>query len=195
MLQTVRNVGSEEPAIRISQEVVDRVAFRDRTHRLEGVDVVVSGRNTEFRVKEALSDEHQSRGDDELAGLRSNEQTAFVGPTRNLNHCRLKRSLVEVRSGQTVAVNTARDERVVGIAERHPVTAGHTGSKRVVQHCSSLDLLRVRHRPRQTLGIALAERIVQIVLYRLFRDGEAESNRLVVVTSRPSFLRIVIRNG
>ena len=195
MLQAIRNIGSEEPAVRVGQVVVDRIAFRNRTHRLEGVDVVVSGRNTEFRVKKTLGDKHQRRGHDELTGLRSNEQTTFVSPTSDLNDGGLKRSFVEIRRSQTVAVDAARNERMVRIAERHAVTTGHTGSESAVQDRSSLDLLRVRHSSGKALGVALAKRVVQIVLNSFFRDGETESNRLVVITSRPSFLRIIVRNG
>ncbi len=38
MLQTVRHVRGQEPSVRVGQEVVDGVAFRDRTVVLDGVD-------------------------------------------------------------------------------------------------------------------------------------------------------------
>ena len=48
VLQSVGYIGGEEPAVRVGQEVVDRVAFWDRTVVLDGVYVVVVSADTEF---------------------------------------------------------------------------------------------------------------------------------------------------
>ena len=69
--------------------------------------------------------------------------------------------------------------------------AGETG----VQDGSSFDLLGVRHSPGEGLGVTSREAVVQVVFHCLFGNGEAHSDSLVVVTSGPCFLRIVIRDG
>ena len=77
----------------------------------------------------------------------------------------------------------------------HTVATNVAGREAIVQDSSRLDLLRVRHSTSKSLRIALAERVVQVVFNRFFRDGEAESNGFVTVTSCPSFLRVIVRNG
>ena len=82
-----------------------------------------------------------------------------------------------------------------GVKQRDAVAGDErTTREAVVQREGRLNLLRVSHRASEGLGVPRRERVVQVVFHRLFGDGEAHSNRLVVVASRPDFLSIVVDN-
>ena len=76
--------------------------------------------------------------------------------------------------------------------QAHAVAVGDAGVEALVQDCSSLDLLGVSHCTGQSLGVTGRQRVVQVVFHRLFGDGEAHSNRLMVITGGPDFLRVVV---
>ena len=127
MLHAVGNVGNQIPAVRIGQEVVDTVAFRNRTHLLDSVDVVISSRDTQLSVKQTLGNEHQCWGNDHLAGLGSDQQTTLIGPCSDLNHGIFQGGLVQVHaSGGAVVVDSAINQGVANTSAGAVVTEqGH----------------------------------------------------------------------
>ena len=78
--------------------------------------------------------------------------------------------------------------------QRHTVSRLESGET-VVEQSRSLDLLGVRHTTGESLGVTSRELVIEIVLHGLLSDREPHGDRLVVVTSRPSLLRVVVGNG
>jgi hypothetical protein len=112
VFQTVRYIRGQEPSIGISQEVIDAIPARDRAIVLQCIDVVVVGANTQFRFQKTRSNKHQCRRKNQLDRLRSNEQTALIRPTSDLNDSSLKRGFIQVSGTTSVAVRAARNQRV-----------------------------------------------------------------------------------
>jgi hypothetical protein len=153
VLETVRYVSHDEPSVRIRQEVVYTVPFRNRTIVLQRVDVVVVGASTQFRFQKARSNEHQARRNNQLTGLCGNEQTALIRPSSDLNDSSLKRGFIQVSSAARIAVRAARNQRMRSRTQDNTVTVGRATSKCVVKDSSSLNLLGVRHGTSQSLGV------------------------------------------
>ena len=80
-------------------------------------------------------------------------------------------------------------------AEQRHAISRLEGGEAVVQKGSSLDLLSVRRTTGESLGVTSRELVIEIVLHGLLSDRETHGNRLVVVTSRVSLLRVVISNS
>ena len=196
MLQAVRNVGGQIPAVAVGQEVVHGVTLGDRTVVLQCVDIVVGSANAEAGFQQTGSNEHQSRRNNQLAGLSGNQQATLVCPSGDLDNGILKRSLVQVSVGRwAVAVGATGDQRVGCAEQSNAVAANIVGRETVVDNRRSFNLLGVRHSASQGLGVTSRQGVVQVIFHSLFRDGEAQGNGLVVVPSGERFLRIVISNG
>ena len=196
MLQAVGDVRHHVPRVGVSQEVVDSVTTGNRTHQPDRVHVVVRRANALLRLQQTLGHESQRRRKHQLARASRDQQAAFIDPSSDLDVRVFHRRFVQIRASQQVTVRTPTSPWVVGSDQRLAVTTEDTrASESVVQNRRSLDLFRVRHRTSEGLRIPRGERVVQIVLDRLFGNGEAHRNRLVRVTSRPRFLRGVVRNG
>jgi hypothetical protein len=110
--------------------VVDGVAFRDGAVVLQRVDVVVGGADTQRRFQQSGCDELELRRNNQLAGLGSNQQTTFVGPTSDLDYSRFEGRFVQVsRRRRTVAVGAARDQRVSRREQGLAVTIGSSNER------------------------------------------------------------------
>ena len=81
MLQTVWNVSGQEPSIRVGQEVVDGVATGDRTIALQRVDIVIGCADTQRGFQQSGCDELESRRNNQLLGLCSDQQTTLIRPS------------------------------------------------------------------------------------------------------------------
>ena len=175
--------------------MVDGVAFRNRTHVTDSIDVVVGGGRTESGLHQAFGDEHQVRRDNETARASRNQQTAFIEEVGNLNDCVFQRSLVEVsRHSRAVAVGTARHQRVGGAEQGRAVTRLE-GGEAVVQQSRRFDLLGVRHRAGKRFGVTARQLVVQVVFDGFFGDGETHRHGFVVVPSHKGFLCVVVRDS
>ena len=164
MLQTVGNVSRQEPCIGIRQEVVDGVTLGDRAIVLQGVDIVVSGSDTEFGFQQTGSNELQSGRNDQFTGLSSDEQTTLVRPCSNLNDGVLKRSLVQISwSGRFVAVGATRNQGVSGREQLNTITTRVVGVEAVVQDCSSLGEFSLRAFLNHRLDLVQAEAINDLI--------------------------------
>ena len=195
MLHAVRDVGLDEPRVVVGQVVVDRVAAGDRPVRLQRVDVVVGGRHTQFRFQKAGCNEHQARGNDQLAGTCSDQQAAFVLVRGDVDHGLFQSRFVQVNvNRRTVAVGDTRHRGVRGREQGHTVARLERGEARVQQR-GCFDLLGVGHRTSQRFGVASRERVIEVVLHGFFGDRKAHRNGFVRVASSEGFLRVVVDDG
>jgi hypothetical protein len=116
-------ISDDEEGVGVRQVVVDGVAFRDCSHVLDGIDVVVGGCGAETGLHQALGHEHQVRRDNQATRTGRNQQTAFIEEVSNLNDCVFQRGLVEVsRHSRAVAVGTAGHQRVSSAEQGSAVT-------------------------------------------------------------------------
>ena len=123
MLQTIWYVCCQEPSINVSQEVVDRIAFADRTVVLNSVNVVVVCTNTQFCIEQTGCYELKWRRNNQLLGLSSNQQSTLICPSGDLNNCALERSFIQVSLGRrSVSVGTARYQGVSCAEQCNTVT-------------------------------------------------------------------------
>ena len=195
MLHAIRNVGGQEPCVRVGQEVVDRIAFRDGTVVNDRVHVVVIGTGTELSFQQAGCNELQCRRDDQLAGTGGDQQTTFVSPTCDLDDCVFKRGLRQVNLGRRgVAVGATGYQRVSSAEQSHAVTTCVVRREAVVQNRCRFYLLGVRHRTGERLGVTSRQGVIEVVLDGLFGQAETQSDSLVVVACSPSFLAVVVAN-
>ena len=195
MLHTIRNISDDEEGVGVRQVVVDGVAFRDCSHVLDGIDVVVGGCGAETGLHQALGHKHQVRRDNQATRTGRNQQTTLIEEVGNLNDCVFQRSFVKVsRHSRTVCIGATSDQRV-SRAEQGSAITGFKGGEAIVEQSRRFDLLGVRHTTSQGLGVTGRELVVQVVFDCFFSNRETHSNGFMVVTSNEGFLRVVIRDG
>ena len=189
MLHSVRNISCQEEGVSIGQVVVDAIPLWDRAVRADGVQIVVSGADTQIRFQQTSRHKHQRRRDDQLTRTRCNQKAALIYISCDLDYCVFQRCLVQVNiCGRTVCVIATSYSRV-SRAEQGYAISRVEGGEAIVQQCCCLDLLGIRHGPCESLGVTSRKSIVQVVFHGLLGHGETHCNRFVVVTSSVRLLR------
>ena len=119
-------------------------------------------------------------------GTNSNRPTTGA----DLNETSLEAAVIQI--AQWVANTGTR--RVI-TEQRNAITTSVVAIEAVVQNSGSLDLLGVRHRTSQSLGVTSRQRVVQVIFHSFFGDREALSNGFVGIASGEGFLSVVGADG